>query len=136
MSHRTLRSFVFILLAVGAISIANADTWLLPTKEKYYSPNKKYYVEITPKKLESQLKYFQDKVNGADNAGTAKGEKENRAKAAFYVRRADGGYAKKKQFPLANEVAPISAIVSNKGDYVVTFDNWHAVGYGDDVVLI
>ncbi len=27
-------------------------------------------------------------------------------------------------------------LVSNGGKYVVTFDNWHSVGYGDNVVAI
>lgn len=35
-----------------------------------------------------------------------------------------------------NEVSPVSAIVSNDGRYFVTFDNWHSMGYGDDVVVL
>ena len=38
--------------------------------------------------------------------------------------------------PLVNEVSPVDALVSDNGDYVVTFDNWHSVGYGDDAVVI
>ena len=30
----------------------------------------------------------------------------------------------------------MDVLVSNNGDYVVTFDNWHSVGYGDNVVAI
>lgn len=39
-------------------------------------------------------------------------------------------------FRLVNEVAPVSALVSDDGRRLVTFDNWHAMGYGDDVVVI
>jgi TonB family protein len=136
MKHRSVFSIALTLLVMGAFASAHADSWRLPEKEKYYSPNKKYYLEVTPKKLESQLKYFEDKVEGRGNAGALKGVKENRAKGVFYARRADGGYSKKWEFPLLNEVSPVSALVSNRGDFVVTFDNWHSVGYGDDVVVI
>lgn len=111
----------------------SADTWALPKKEKYYSPNKKYYLEVMPKKLESQLKYFEDKVEGRGNAGAQKKVKDNRAKGAFYARRDDGSYSKKWEFPLVNEVSPVNAVISSNGDYAVTFDNWHSAGYGDDV---
>lgn len=135
-SSRVILPIAFTLLVIGAFASANADSWLLPRKNKYYSPNKNYYLEVTPKKLESQLKYFEDKVGGRKNAGALKGVKDNRPTGAFYVRRADGEYSRKWEFPLVNEVAPVSALVSNRGNYVVTFDNWHGVGYGDDVVVI
>ena len=136
MNQRGILSIAVTLLVVGAFVSANADSWELPKKEKYYSANKKYYLEITPKKLESQLKYFEDKGEGRNNAGSLKGVKDNRAKGVFYARRADGRYSKKREFPLVNEVSPVSALVSSSGDYVITFDNWHSFGYGDDVVVI
>jgi TonB family protein len=126
-----------ILLGIGAFaSVVNADTWTLPKKEKYYSPNKMFYLEVTPKKLESQLKYFKDKVEIKENAGAVSKGENNRATGSFYARRADGGYTKKCEFPLVNEVSPVSAVVSSKGDYFVTFDNWHGAGYGDDAIVI
>jgi len=136
MNYRGIFSIALTLLIIGAFASIHADSWKLPKKAKYFAPNKKYYLEVTPKKLESQLKYFEDKVEGRNNAGTLKGATEDRAKGAFYARRADGGYSKKWEFPLLNEVSPVSAIVSNNGDYVVTFDNWHGVGYGGDVVVV
>ena len=132
----TLFSVFGILLTGVFVSSVDADTWRLPKKEKYHSPNKKFYFEVTPKNLESQLKYFQDKVDGEENAGALDKTKENRARGAFYARRSDGGYSRKSKFLLSNEVSPVSAIVSNNGAYIVTFDNWHGVGYGDDVVVI
>jgi len=137
MNRRIIIFIAFVLIGIGTfVSVINADSWALPKKEKYYSTNKMFYFEVTPKKLESQLKYFKDKAEGRENAGAVSEVKDNRAKGAFYVRRADGGYSKKLEFPLVNEVSPVSAVVSSKGDYVVTFDNWHSVGYGDDVVVI
>jgi hypothetical protein len=103
----------------------------LPTVEKYCSANKKYCLKVEPKKLESQLAYFKDKVDKKDNAGAAKGIPDNFCKGSFV--------AKGKRLwnvRLVNEVAPVSALVSNNGDYVIAFDNWHRLCYGDDVVSI
>src|SRR5262245_23102248 len=137
MNRRITILMAFVLISIGAfVCVVNADSWELPKKEKYYSPNKMFYLEVTPKRLESQLKYFKDKAERRENAGAVSEVKDNRAKGAFFVRRADGGYSKKLEFLLVNEVSPVSALVSSKGDYVVTFDNWHSVGYGDDVVVI
>src|SRR6266571_4169660 len=137
LSHRT--AFPILLFVAALITLpfcVRADEWRLPKKEKYYSPNKKYYLEVTPKNLQSQLKYFEDKVNNKENAGAVEGQKDNRAKGAFYVRTSDGSYSRKARFPLVNEVSPVEAVVSNDGKYFVTFDNWHSAGYGDDVVAI
>lgn len=136
MIRKIFTSFAIALMAAGFVSVVRADSWPLPTKEKYYSPGKRFYLEVTPKKLESQLEYFTDKVDGKENAGAVKGAKDNYARGAFYARRAGGGYARRWEIPLVNEVAPVSALVSRSGNYVVTFDNWHSVGHGDDVVVI
>lgn len=136
MNRKAVLSIVSIVLMFSTFSSAGTDSWLLPEKRKYNSPNKKYYLEVTPKKLESQLTYFQDKVAGKDSAAPLKKIKENQANGRFCVRGAFGLCSQKRDFPLVNEVAPVSAIVSDKGDYFVTFDNWHGVGYGDDVVVI
>jgi len=127
--------FFFVSAALLAAAVS-ADEWALPKKKKYYSSNRKYYLEVTPKQLESQLKYFENKVDKKENTGAVSGVKDNRAKAALYVRRSDGHYSRKSEFALVNEVSPVTALVSNDGNYVVTFDNWHSVGYGDDVVVL
>jgi len=137
-SSRTIAftlAFLFVVIACVPVGV-RADEWRLPKKEKYFSPNKKYHLEVTPKKLESQLKYFEDKVDNKKSAGAVHGLKENWAKGAFFARSSDGSYSRKSQFLLVNEVSPVSAIVSNDGKYFVTFDNWHSMGYGDDVVVI
>jgi len=118
-----------------AASIVLADSWALPEKKTICSKNKKYCLKVIPKKLTSQLDYFQDKVGGKENAGADKKVKKNLCRGIFSVR--EGGSLRKKwEINLANEVSPVSVLVSDEGDYVVTFDNWHSVGYGDDVVAI
>jgi TonB family protein len=139
LSHTKSLTLLLVALSIvtGAIVTAvRADSWALPEKKKYYSRNKKYYLEVIPKQLESQLKYFEDKVANKENAGARPEVKDNHAKGVLFARRTDGTYSKKWEFPLVNEVSPVSAIVSESGEYCVTFDNWHSVGYGDDVVVI
>jgi hypothetical protein len=127
-----MKNLVFLLcFVIGLSTVIKADSWALPTTEKYCSENKKYCLKVEPKKLESQLSYFQDKVSEKENAGAAKNVKENFCKGTFYKKG-----KKLWSVKLDNEVSPVSAIVSNNGDYVVTFDNWHGTGYGDNVVAI
>lgn len=45
-------------------------------------------------------------------------------------------YKKIGAFNLVNDAAPVSALVANSGGYIVTFDNWHGVGLGENVVVI
>jgi hypothetical protein len=116
--------------------IASGDTWSLPEKQTVCSKNNKYCLKIIPKKLTSQLEYFQDKVDGKENAGADKGVKKNLCRGIFYIRNESGLLRKRWEVNLVNEVSPVDAVVSDVGDYVVTFDNWHGAGYGDDVVAI
>ena len=37
---------------------------------------------------------------------------------------------------LVNDVAPVNALVSADGRFVITFDNWFRAGYGSDVMVI
>jgi YD repeat-containing protein len=113
-----------------------ADSWALPTPKQYYSANNRFYIEVIPRKLASQSRYFKDKVDRKEPAGSPQGEKDNYCKGIFYRQTDDGKYEKVWVAPLSNDVAPVSALVSDGGQYVVTFDNWHAVGYGDNVVVI
>lgn len=124
-----------LALALGGAAAARADSWGLPQKQTYHSPNKRFAFEVTPKKLESQLSYFSDKVDGKPDAGAVKGLAENYCKGVLFEQRGDGP-VRRAAFRLVNEVAPVGALVADSGRYVVTFDNWHSVGYGGDVVVI
>jgi TonB family protein len=133
--RRIIISIALLAPVVINSTMVTADSWALPQNKKYYSSNKKFCFEVVPKRLESQLKYFEDKVAGRLNAGVPRGQKDNQPKGIFYVQ-VGKDYSKLTEFPLINEVSPTSALVSNDGKYVVTFDNWHSVGYGPDVVVI
>jgi TonB family protein len=134
-----MKPLAVALICIVALTLPTpcaADSWNLPKKAKFCSANGQYCLEIVPKKLESQLSYFEDKVNSIPNAGGRQRTKDDTARGIFYVRRRAGKYPRRWKFPLVNEVSPGNAIVTNSGQYVVTFDNWHSMGYGDDVVVI
>lgn len=131
---KKLTLFLIVIFALAAS--ANADTWALPQEQTVCSENDKFCIKIVPKKLESQLSYFKDKVDGRNDAGADKKIEENYCKGVFYARDAGGRLHEKWKIKLVNEVSPVTILVSNDGDYVVTFDNWHGVGYGEEVVVI
>ncbi len=137
LSSQTTRCVLRLsVVLLAAVFPAQADSWNLPKKTRYYSANKKYALEVVPKGIQSQLAYFEDKVRGVPNAGGLRDSRETTARAVFLARGRFGRYNRNTAFPLRNEVSPVEALVSNNGEYVVTFDDWHAVGYGPNAVVI
>lgn len=127
---------LFALFTILGASAARADSWLPPSVERYESTNGSYRLTVTPRMLRDQLSYFQDKVAGKELAGQAQGETATTARAVLERRDAGGKWSQVWAAPLVNEVAPVRALVANDGRYVVTFDNWHSVGFGPDVVVV
>lgn len=127
---------ILSLVILMASTCISADSWALPEKVTVCSKNNQFCFRVIPKKLTSQLQYFEDKVEGKENAGAHKRIRKSLARGIFYRRDDNGILRKRWEINLVNEVSPVSILVADAGDYVVTFDNWHSVGYGDDVVVI
>ncbi len=108
---------------------AIADSWSPPEKTVYVSANGQYRLTVVPRKIDSALEYFQAKV---DNRTLPK----RLGPSATLERMVDGKWQAAWSNVLVNEVSPVSALVSDDGSRVVTFDNWHSAGYGKDVVVI
>ncbi|WP_343521100.1 hypothetical protein [Sphingomonas sp.] len=125
----------FALVLTCAVSQARADSWVPAQRETYLSPDERTRLTVIPRGVDT-LAYFKDKVAKKEPAGQAPGETRTTAHAVLERRGETGGWTRIWEAPLVNEVAPVSALVANGGQYVVTFDNWHAVGYGPDVVVI
>jgi hypothetical protein len=130
-----IRPVVLALLLLSSSS-GWADSWSPATKETYISADKQARLTITPRDLESSLAYFEDKVAGQEPAGAPAGSKATSATALLEVRSTADGWERTWSGPLANEVAPVSVVVANKGQGFATFDNWHSMGFGPDVVVI
>lgn len=125
---------LFVAVALLASAPASADSWMPPMRKTYLSPDKTVRLTVIPRDLEDQLSYFSDKVGGKEPAGQRQG---GEPQARAILERTNGrAWTKIWQTPLANEVAPVSALVADNGSYVVTFDNWHSAGFGDNVVVI
>lgn len=134
MSPRYWILITLLMIVLGRGTPAFADTWRLPTQQQYFSEDKRIRFQVTPRELSGQLDYFQDKVGGKERAGQnpngsalAGGKLEIKERNHWRVLW-DGA--------LVNDVSPTRALVANRGTHVVTFDNWHSVGFGNDVVVI
>jgi hypothetical protein len=128
------------LLALGAILVSVApspscaDSWTLPTTTTYNSCAGHARITISPRDLDSQLGYFDDKVKNADPARQRKGE--SLVASARLERLVDRRWQVVWDHRITNEVAPASALVRDDGEYAVTFDDWHGTGYGPNAVVI
>ncbi|MBB3912091.1 hypothetical protein [Sphingomonas desiccabilis] len=127
-------------LVIGLLAVllspmpARADSWAPATRQTYESAGKKVRFTVIPRDLESSLSYFEDKVAHRDPAGQRAGG-EPRARGIL-ERLVAGRWTTVWEAPLVNEVAPVSALVTEDAAYVVTFDNWHSVGFGEHVVVL
>jgi TonB family protein len=126
---------LLMLIALIATVRLGADSWSLPEPETFQSANGTWRLVITPKQLKGQLEYFTDKVAGNPNAGASEGVPANVARGELFRKTRGSTWQLGARWQLENDVAPVSALVANDGT-VVTFDNWHSIGYGDDVVVI
>jgi len=129
-----------LLLVLGMLSsmllgtVAFADSWLPPSVRHYSSANGAWKLTIYPRGLTSNLGYFEDKVAGKPNAGGIPGDSQ-KSPVGHMERKRGGRWQTVWKAPLANDVSPVEAVVSNDG-VSVTFDNWHSVGYGNDAVVV
>ncbi len=126
-----------LLIAVALITTVrlDADSWSLPEVETFHSADGRWRLVVTPKQLKGQLEYFSDKVEGSPDAGAAETVPANEARGELFRKTSGSTWQRVARWRLVNEVAPVSALVANDGT-IVTFDNWHSMGYGDDVVVI
>lgn len=126
----------FALLFVLLAPCASADTWAPPSTEITLSADGRSRVTVTPRPLAGALPYFEDKVAGSEPAGQRPGEAQVSPIARVEQQAADGSWQRRWQMPLVNDVGPTEVLLADDATYLVTFDNWHSAGYGDDVVVI
>lgn len=135
---RVFRAFGMLALGAVLISVAPspscADSWMLPTPTTYTSCASHARITVNPRDLKSQLGYFEDKVKKVDPAGQKKGGSP--VASARLERLVDGRWQVIWEHRIANDVAPVSALVRDDGEYAVTFDDWFGTGYGPNAVVI
>jgi len=114
---------------------ALADSWRLPEPKDYFSESERFVFHVTPRAVRSPLSYFRDKTIGREQPGQDSGGPAA-CRGWLGERHADGSYRKIWDGVLVNDVAPVSAIIADDGRHVATFDNWHFMGIGEDVITI
>lgn len=116
-----MRSLVCVALAAVSLS-ARADDWAAPRTMNVFSKSGHYFARIVPGN------------SIGDTFGFAGEKKGKPATAELFARQPDRSYKLVADVALLNPVAPVDALVSDNG-YLVTFDNWHNLGYGKVVVV-
>ena len=106
-----------ILMFLCATADVRADDWPGPIVREVFSESRDWFVRVVPGTSVGNTFGF---------AGAAKGLY---AKAEFYRRQADRSYRLVSERTLANPVAPVAFLVTDRG-YLATLDNWHNMGYG------
>lgn len=133
-----LRDWIGVLFAVASMwcgAPAMADSWALPTTTTYHSNDGLFRFTVTPREIGSPLGYFEDEANNIEPSGQAPGG-ARQARGRLERLHADGRWTPVWDQPLVNDVSPVNALIADGGAYVVTFDNWHSIGFGDHVVVI
>jgi hypothetical protein len=114
---------------------ALADQWVPARTKTYYSNDHRVRFTVIPRSIQSPLAYFQDKVEKRNQAGQKPGGSPF-ARGILERKDRGGRWIAVWDKHLGNDVSPVSALVTNSGRYVVTFDNWGSMGWGNDVVVI
>lgn len=113
-----------LVLALFALipSALRADDWPGAQAKNVFSNDGRRFVRIIPGASWGDVVGFQ---------GAKKGEY---ARGLFYALQDDRSYRLLADVALINPVAPVDAVVSNRGE-LVTFDNWHNFGFGAVVAV-
>jgi hypothetical protein len=97
--------------------LVRADDWPAATIQTVFSGHGERFVRIVPGK------------SIGDTVGFAGAPKGPYARGEFYARQPDRSYRMVAEVALQNPISPTEALLTDAG-YLVTFDNWHNLGYG------
>lgn len=131
----SIRWLAIAFLFIGSIA-TRADEWPMPKAETYFSQDRHVRFTVTPRAIAGPLAYFQGKIDGEKRAGQRAGNAQSFVRGVLERQQDDGHWSVVWDRALVNDVSPVSALVTNSARYVVTFDNWHSMGSGDNVVVI
>lgn len=111
-----------------------ADTWAPAKTKDYYNEDKTYFVRIIPRTIPEKFWKWMNAKPSQKRHFTPADTTTIPCHAIMYKKTKTGDSLVWKK-NLINQIAPVSAFVSNYGRYTVTFDNWHSMGYGVDVMV-
>ena len=128
---RKLAVAVVLMVATPAF----ADSWMPPGEQTYHSQSQEFRFTVLPRVLSSTSAFWRDGKEDPRQRGQAPGQRDT-CIGQLERRTEDGSYVPVWRKELVNAVAPVSALLTRDGRYVVTFDNWHMMGYGDSTVVL
>jgi hypothetical protein len=106
-----------VIAALVSQSLVSADDWPAALVSETFSKSRDWFVRVVPGR------------SLGDTVGFAGSPKGPYARAEWYQRGPDRSYRLRHETTLANPVAPVKSLVTDRG-YLVTLDNWHNMGYG------
>lgn len=129
-----MKRISFIILLLFILASVKADFWDDPKVENYFSNNGEYLLTVYPTQIPK--KYFawlhtnpkkKQKFSATDTTIV-------HCYAILY-KIVDNHKIEVWNKQLMNRSAPVEVIISNDGKFVITFDNWHEMGYGVNVMV-
>ncbi|VAW27331.1 hypothetical protein MNBD_BACTEROID06-578 [hydrothermal vent metagenome] len=131
-----MRIIIIFIILFTSISISKADSWKKPKVTRHFSENGEFMLKVVPRYIPK--KYYK--------WVKAKPNRKKRFKiqdttiihchAILYKVNGARDTVEIWNKKLINTVAPVSVLVSDDGQRVVTFDNWRSLGYGLDVFVV
>jgi hypothetical protein len=128
------KKYIPFILVLTVSGTAYADTWPLPKITDYYSSDSTHFVRIFPQHIPSNYFKWREASPKRKKRFTPADTLITPCYAQMYKRTGAGDSLVWEQ-NLINRIAPVNALVSDNGKYLVTFDNWHSMGYGVDVMV-
>lgn len=132
--HQNRLSVSIILFLFVTVIHVKADTWEPEKTMYYYSENKTYMLKVVP--LTYPAKFWNANYNRLKRKNKLSGKDTTIFPCTgtlYKIIASDTSIVWEKK--LINRICPVSAIVSNDGSSVITFDNWLMIGYGSDIMV-
>jgi hypothetical protein len=136
-----MRVLLIAILFFPLAYFSFGDEWIAPTKQVIYSQNRLFCLVIQPSIIPKGYEKELEKRKNNPDKYLSKPLKDTIIPCIATLYRTNtwasvfGGqviWSKK----LENPLSPYSAFISNDGKYVVTFDDWGKLGYGENVLVI
>lgn len=121
-----------LLIIAFAPHQAAADQWISPEQASFHSTNRNYMFVVVPGRKQLGpigLKITQHELSRFTALG------QDSARGLLCKLSDEGSCEVAWRARLPYPVAPASALVSDSGRIVITFDQWGRAGYGDVIVI-
>ena len=134
--NKKLAVIIFVFLICNH---AYSDEWVVPVSQEIYSQNGLYCLVINPAIIPKNYYKEIEKRNTNPEKYKDKIIKDSIIPCHATLYKTGENYLDRKILwtrDLENPISPYTAIVTNDGKYVITFDDWYHLGNGENVMVI